>query len=97
MNSWIAALFNTMSMQNTMKIFGRKRNNKGIVWASIVGLGISAAAYGLKRNQSSNRSLPIQKILNSIQMGTNSNKQNIPALAEFAKELGPDIKSLTNK
>ncbi|MED3551996.1 hypothetical protein [Cytobacillus praedii] len=97
MNNWIAALFNTMSKQNMMKMFGRKRNNKSIVWASLLGLGISAAAYGLKRNQSSNMLRPIQKVLNNMQMGTNSNKQNTPALAEFAKELGPDIKSLTNK
>ncbi|WP_102275714.1 hypothetical protein [Cytobacillus massiliigabonensis] len=97
MNNWLAALFNTMSKQNMMKMFGRKKNNKGIVMASLLGLGISAAAYGLKRNQSSNMLRPIQKVMNSMQMGRNGDKQTNLALAEFAKELGPDLKSLTNK
>ncbi|KOP82324.1 hypothetical protein ACFFHH_22285 [Cytobacillus solani] len=97
MNNWLAALFNTMRKQNIMKMFGRKRNNKGIVWASLLGLGVSAVAYGLKRNQNSNMLRPIQKVMNSIQLGANGNKQNAPALAEIAKELGPDLKSLTNK
>lgn len=93
MNNWIPALLNTQRKQNIFKIFGRKRNNRGMVWASLLGLGVSAAAYGLKRNQNRNMLRPVQNVMNNIRMRTTSNRPNVAAVTEFAKELVPNMKS----
>ena len=97
MNNWIPALLNTKRKQNIFKMFGRKRNNRGMIWASLLGLGVSAAAYGLKRNQNRNMLRPVQNVMNNIRMRTTGNMPNVAAVTEFAKELVPNIKSLTNK
>jgi hypothetical protein len=93
MNNWIPALLNTKRKQNIFKIFGRKRNNRGMVWASLLGLGVSTAAYGLKRNQNRNMLRPVQNVMNNIRMRTTSNRPNVAAVTEFAKELVPNMKS----
>jgi hypothetical protein len=93
MNNWIPALLNTKRKQNIFKIFGRKRNNRGMVWASLLGLGVSAATYGLKRNQNRNMLRPVQNVMNNIRMRTTSNRPNVAAVTEFAKELVPNMKS----
>src|SRR3954447_2819133 len=97
MNNWILALLNTKRKQNIFKMFGRKRNNRGMMWASLLGLGVSAATYGLKRNQNRNMLRPVQNVMSNIRMRTAGNMPNVAAITEFAKELVPDIKSLTNK
>ncbi|MEH7123170.1 hypothetical protein V7122_17110 [Bacillus sp. JJ1532] len=91
MNKWMIALLNTRILQNA---FGRKRSNRGIIWATLLGLGASAAAYGLNRNRNKNMNNPLQNVMNTMQTPF---KGQIPkaALAEFAKELAPD--NLTNK
>ena len=43
MNNWILTPLNTGRRQNRFKMFGRKRNNKGMMWASLLGLGVSVA------------------------------------------------------
>ena len=68
-----------------------------MVWASLLGLGVSAAAYGLRRNQNRNMLRPVQNAMNNIRTGTAGNMPNVAAITEFAKELVPDTKSLTNK
>ncbi|WP_285872415.1 hypothetical protein [Metabacillus litoralis] len=40
---------------------------------------------------------PVRNVMNSIRTQTAGNMPNIAAITEFAKELVPDIKSLTNK
>ena len=66
MNNWIPALLNTGRKQNTFKMFGRKRNNRGMLWTSLFGLGVSAAAYGLRRKQNRNTLRPVQNVMNNI-------------------------------
>ena len=97
MNNWIPALLNIGRKQNIFKMFSRKRNNRGMLWASLLGLGVSAAAYGLRRNQNRNMLRPVQNVMNNIRTRTTGNMPNVAAITEFAKELVPDIKSLTNK
>ena len=96
MNNWIPALLNTGRRQNMLKVFGRKRKNRGMMWASLLGLGVSAAAYGLGRNRNRNRLLPIQNIMNNIRTRTAGKMPNAAAITEFSKELVPD-KNSTNK
>ncbi|MCQ6274892.1 hypothetical protein JMM81_07930 [Bacillus sp. V3B] len=97
MNNWIPALLNTGRKQNMFKMFGRKRNNRGMMWASLLGLGVSAVAYRLRRNQNRNMLRPVQNAVNSIRTQTTGNMPNVAAVTEFAKELVPDKNSLTKK
>ena len=89
----MTALLNTNILQN---VFGRKRNNRGMLWATILGLGASAAAYGLNRSRNKNIKKPLQNVMNTMQTPFKGQIPNA-ALAEFAKELAPDKNSFTNK
>src|SRR4051812_10564645 len=97
MNKWIPALLNTGRKQNIFKMFGRGRNNRGMMWASLLGLGVSAAAYGLRKNQNRDMLRPVQNVMNNIRTRTTGNMPNVTSITEFAKELVPDRKPLTNK
>ncbi|MDW7618018.1 hypothetical protein SC499_26040 [Peribacillus simplex] len=97
MNNWIPALLNTGRRQNMLKMFGRKRNNRGMMWASLLGLGVSAAAYGLGRNRDRNMLRPVQNVMNNIRTQTAGRMPNAAAITEFSKELVPDKNPLTNK
>jgi hypothetical protein len=97
MNNRIPMLLNTGRRQNMLKTFGRKRNNRGMMWASLLGLGVSAAAYGIGKNRNSNMLRPVQNVLNSIRTRTAGQMPNAAAITEFSKELVPDKNPLTNK
>lgn len=97
MNTWISALLNTGRRQNILKMFGRKPGNRGMMWASLVSLGVSAAAYGLGRNRNRKSLSPVQNIMNNIRTGKAGRIPNTVALTEFAKELAPNKKPFTNK
>lgn len=79
---------NTMSKQ----LFGKKRNNNGMVWASIIGLVVSAAAYFLRKNPGTNgpNNKTIQNVMGSLTSAKNINPIPSAVMAEFAKELLPD-------
>jgi hypothetical protein len=97
MNNWIPMLLNTGRKQNTFKMFGRKGNNRGMMWMSLLGVGVSAAAYGLRRNRNRNMLRPVQNVMNSIRTKTAGNMPSAAGITEFAKELVPNTNSLKNK
>ncbi|MED3692197.1 hypothetical protein P4534_26020 [Peribacillus butanolivorans] len=97
MKNWLPALLNTGMRKNMLKMFGRKRNNRGMMWASLLGLGVSAATYGLGRNRNRNMLVPVQNVMNSIRTRTAGQMPNAAAITEFSKELVPDKNPLTNK
>lgn len=97
MNNWITALFNMGRRQPLLNMFGRRRNNNGMMWASVLGLGISAAVYGLRRNQNRKMQNPVQNLMNIFPMGKSVQKLNMAGLTEFAKELIPGKNPFTNK
>lgn len=82
--------------QTLLNMFGRRRNNNGIMWASVLGLGISAAVYGLTRNQNRGTQNPGQYLMNLFPMGKNVQTPNMAGLTEFAKELIPNKNRFTN-
>lgn len=97
MNNWINALFNTGRRQPLLNMFGRRRRNtRGMLWGSLISLGVSAAAYGLNRNRNRNMLRPLQNIMNNSRMGA-ALKPNMAGLTEFAKELAPDKNNLNKK
>jgi len=78
------------------KMFGRKRNNSGMMWTSLLGLGVSAIAYGLSKNRNRNMQNPVEHVTNRSRTQT-ANPMLKAALAEFSKELGLDTNSSTKK
>ncbi|WP_338786474.1 hypothetical protein [Metabacillus sp. FJAT-53654] len=97
MNNWITALLNTGRRQNILKMFGSKRNNRGMMLASLIGLGVSAAAYGIRSNRNRNMLRPVQNVMNNYQTRTAGQMPNAAGITEFSKELVPDKNPLTNK
>lgn|GEM_PF-2384281 len=62
--------------RNNRSLFGNRRNNKGVMWLSLLGLGIGAiATYGMKRGQG-NKIIPstVQPLLNRFK---NNQTENI--------------------
>ncbi len=85
MNNWISILLQIVGRQNFFDIFDKRRNNRGIIWASLVGLGISAAAFGLRKSGKRKLMNPLQNIM------YDSPKRNATPIlvTEFSKELVP--------
>lgn len=93
LNNWITTLFKIAGRQNILGMFGRRRNNRGMIWATLLGLGVSAAAYSFRKNGNPRWLNPVQNVMNNRQT------QNITrmALAEFSKELADETISLNKK
>ena len=68
-----------------------------MIWASLLGLGVSAAAYGLSRNRNRNMLAPVQNLMNNTRMGKNAQQLNMAGLTEFAKEIVPNKNKFNNK
>lgn len=77
-----------------LNMFGRRRNNRGVMWASLLGIGASAAAFGLGRNRNNNgMGRAIQNAVKNS--GLNNLQRVVPmpnkrAYAEFAQEMSPN-------
>lgn len=89
LNNLFSALFNTRKRQNIFNMFGRK-NNSGMIWASILGLGASAAAYGLGRNRNKNQLSSIQNMMKNFRIPNAGQTQKSANLMEISKELIPN-------
>ena len=85
-----------------MNMFGKKRNNNGMVWASVIGILVSAAAYFLRKNPGStqkskgNSNNTIQNVMNSLTTGKANSPIPNAMVAEFAKELLPENNNNNN-
>lgn len=67
------------------------------MWASLLGLGVSAAAYGVGRNRNKNTISSFQDLMNNFQSSKASQTPNMATLTEFSKELVPNKNPLTKK
>ena len=65
-----------------------------MIWWSLLGLGASAAAYGLSRNLKRNMLNPLG-LMNNYGIGRSA--QRLKTATEFANELVPNKNPLTNK
>jgi hypothetical protein len=97
LNNWITALYKIGRKQNILKMFGRRRNNRGMLWASILGLGLSAAAYGFRRNRNRNMPNSVQNVMNNTRFGNIIPMPKMANLMEFSKELIPNKNFFTKK
>ncbi|MGG5254185.1 hypothetical protein ACQYAD_11885 [Neobacillus sp. SM06] len=82
------SLFKFASRQPFFKMFSRRRNNKGAMWASLIGIGISAVAM-LTRNKGQKKvpSINFQNLMKNNPLKTSSPNISDAALAEFSEEL----------
>lgn len=96
MNNWVTTLLNIGTSRPFLNIVRRRRNNRGIIWGSLLGLGVSAAVYGLTRNQNKKTFQPLQNIMNNSRMGI-FQVPKMAGLTEFAKEFVPNKTPLNNK
>jgi predicted histidine transporter YuiF (NhaC family) len=80
-----------MMEQPFFKMFAKKRKNRGAIWASLVGLGLSAAVIGVTKGRGK---IPIQNIAKNLTSKNNSNRMDNAGLTEFSEDL---LKSALNK
>jgi len=79
-----------MNWQPLVKVFQPKRKRRGPLWASLIGLGLSAAVFGVtrgKRKDFGNMAVPFRNAIKNLSPKTNLNFNDNTALAEFSEEL----------
>ncbi|WP_147534771.1 hypothetical protein [Bacillus marasmi] len=93
-NKWLKTV---NDFSKNINWFGqKKRTGKGIFWASLLGLGASAAAYQMGKNQQNNKPDRLQTLMDNFQKTKNISLPNV-AMAEFAKEIAPETVSSAKK
>lgn len=99
----MTSLFKSARKQPFIRMFTRKRNNNGAMWASLIGLGISAVMFGLNKgqnkgqNKGANVPIPngqstgtmgsIQNLLQNNPFKASPSTMNDAAITEFSEEL----------
>jgi hypothetical protein len=73
--------------QPFFKMFGRKRKSRGAMWASLVGIGLSAAVFGVTKGKRKDLALPFQNMVKNMAPKTNLNLMDNAAITEFSEEL----------
>jgi len=76
-----------INVQPFFKMFARKRKSRGAMWASLLGIGISAAVFGVSKGKRRDIALPIQNMMKNIAPKTNLNLMDNAAITEFSEEL----------
>jgi hypothetical protein len=66
--------------------FAKRRRTRGTMWASLLGLGISAAVFGLTRGKRKYTALPFQNMMKNFTV-RNPGVMGNAALTEFSQEL----------
>lgn len=89
----LMSLLNTRNTRKILRMFGKKRTNRGMVGASILGLGLTGATvYGMmkKRNTDHPHEMKgIENLIGNLNIGKNGQMPNLASLAEFSQELLP--------
>lgn len=68
-------------------MFVKKRKRRGTMWASLLGLGVSAAVFGMTRGRRRDIALPFQQKIKSFSPKIGLNGMSNTALAEYSEEL----------
>ncbi len=89
MNNITNILLNLIKNQDLLSMFGRKKDSKGWLWGSIIGIGIGAALVSLGKNR--NMMDSIKNMTNNVNLDQKGSMPNfnLAALTEFSKELTP--------
>ncbi|KEK19374.1 hypothetical protein [Bacillus gaemokensis] len=88
--NFLTSLFHSVRRtQQMFKLFRNRRNNRGWIWVSLLGLG---TVFGVVATRNSNMMRPIQRMFQGVQNTTrtfNPSKINL-ANMEFANEITPN-------
>ncbi|MBT2656151.1 hypothetical protein J7E81_13100 [Bacillus sp. ISL-18] len=87
-----------MTRQPLFKLFTPKPKSRMPLWASLVGLGLSAAVFGITKGKRRDFARPFQNVMKNFSEKTNLPSLNVmdnAALSEFSDELMES--ALTNK
>lgn len=76
-----------------LKMFMKKRRSNGAIWASLAGLGISAAVFGLTRGKKKMQNLPFQNMMGNM---TKQNGANGTGRENAFKNMMNNISPRTN-
>ena len=76
-----------IKVQPFFNMFARKRKNRGAMWASLLGIGLSAAVFGVTKGKRKDLALPIQNVIKNLAPKTNLNQMDNAAITEFSEEL----------
>jgi len=68
-------------------MFAKKRKTRGTMWASIIGLGISAVVYGITKGKRNESKPPLHNIVERYRPKKSDLGMSDLALAEFSDEL----------
>lgn len=90
LNNMLAALFNMRRVQNRFNIFRKRRNNRGMLWTTLLSLAVSAAAFGIKANRNRNIQSSVQNLMSNLNIRNMAQMPKTAGLAEFSKELLPN-------
>ncbi|WML44771.1 hypothetical protein [Neobacillus sp. PS3-40] len=90
-------IMSLLKKQPYMKMFTKKRSNKGAVWASIISLGATAAVWGMtKGKMRESKMQPLQNMFKSLTANKNIPIMNDAALTEFSEEFINKATNATN-
>jgi hypothetical protein len=78
-------------MDALYKLFGRKKQSRGILWASLIGLGVSAAAYSFKRKGSRRADTSLENVLDTFRLQNSGYTRAAAGTTEIANELAPVV------
>jgi hypothetical protein len=73
--------------QSFFKMFARKRKSSGAMWASLLGIGISAVVFGVTKGKRKEHALPFQNAVKNFAPKANLNLMDNAAITEFSEEL----------
>lgn len=78
-----------IKVQPFFKMFARKRKSRGAMWASLLGIGLSAAVFGVTKGKRKDLALPFQNMVKNFTPKTNLNLNLMDnaAITEFSEEL----------
>jgi len=81
-----------ITKQPFFKLFTPKQKSRMPFWASLLGLGLSAAVFGITRGKRRDFALPFQNVMKNFSEKTNFPSLNVnvndnAALTEFSEEL----------
>lgn len=80
-------MMRSIKRQPFFKLFAPKRKSRGAMWASLLGIGVSAAVFGVTRGKRKDFALPFQNAVKNFSPKTNLNLMDNAALTEFSEEL----------
>lgn len=82
----MVSLLKSVRKQPYLSMFNKKRNNKGVMWASLISIGVSVLMMMLRKGKQGNITSTIQNFTKNMGKGNMPMMNNAAALTEFAEE-----------